>query len=246
MRVEGPLPREGRRDMRFCKWNPPNAGVANGRHTSRLVGAGAPGPATGPRFHRSLALSPRRLTHATEGRAGRAVHNDLQQQHSAQQREVDALGGKKLSSSAGSSKKRGEHGRQGSRHQTEQRPPQMIRAPTDEEELGVPARGRAHEGPVSQEIARIGPSRTWLPGSVTASRCTENSQQSPKSYGEFTKLKCDEERNRIGCFRKRLRSPWKESRRTQGNGQQICGAGVQRRATHSPLKMSSFAETVRK
>lgn len=96
------------------------------------------------------------------------------------------LSGKRSRSSAGSSKK---HGGRGRPHQTVQGCPQMALAPTDEEELAIPARGRAHEGPVSQEIARIGPSRTWPPGSVTASRCTENYQRSPKSCGEFTKRK---------------------------------------------------------
>ncbi len=81
------------------------------------------------------------------------------------------LSGKKSSSSADSSKRRDEHGRQGRRHQTAQRTPQMIRAPMAEKGLAVPARGRTGNGRGSQGIVRIAPSRTWPPGSVTASRC---------------------------------------------------------------------------
>lgn len=94
--------------------------------------------------------------------------------------------GKRSRSSAGSSKK---HGGRGRPHQTVQGCPQMALAPTDEEELAVPARGRAVDGRASQGTVRHGPSKTWPPGSVTASRCTENCQRSPKNCGEFTKRK---------------------------------------------------------
>ena len=84
------LPREGRRDMRFCDgtcrmraWR--MGGYITPRQRVRLA------QRPGPRFHRSPALL--RVASHMRRRAEQAEqsHNDLQQQHSAQAQEVAAL-----------------------------------------------------------------------------------------------------------------------------------------------------------